>query len=353
MAFAAGRISVVYGTRPSQDRRVAAADLAIDVRDLRRSFRRRKKPLAGAGWLRSALRGFEAVEALAGVTFQVARGEVVAYVGPNGSGKSTTIKCLTGILVPSSGHVECLGMVPWRQRLEYTARIGVLFGQKSLLFWDLPVRDAIEVYRRIYGVGGDRFRNWLEQFDALFGLGKLLDRRVYTLSLGERMRCEVAASFLHRPSVLFLDEPTIGLDAQAKDAVRQLLSELHRSEGLTVLLTTHQMEEVETLATRLVVLAAGRVAFDGSPGELRARYLPVKRARITFSAVRDAERLGQALAGCRVLERGYDMLQLEIPSGHEIARLTAWLLEALEVIDLEISDPPMDQVMLAVYGGVP
>lgn len=323
------------------------------VEGLSRSFWKPRKPSEDAGWWRRLFPGRERSTVIRDLTFSIGEGEFVGYVGPNGSGKSTTIKCLTGVLVPTAGTVRCLGLVPWRDRLEYTARIGVMFGQKSLLFWELPVRDALEVYREIYAVGQADFARWLERFDAIFGVGRLLDRRVYSLSLGERMRCEIAASFLHHPRLVFLDEPTIGLDADARDAMRQLLQELHRRDGVTVMLTTHQMEDIETLCTRIIVLGDGRIRFDGGPAELRRQYLPVKCLRVSFSRIRSPERFEAALARCRVVESGFDFRRLEVPAAVEIAAFTSELLQSLDVIDLEMNDPDLDQVMRIAYAEEP
>src|SRR4051794_21587429 len=210
-----------------------------------------------------ARRTYRDVRALDGISFEIAAGELVGYIGPNGAGKSTTVKALAGILVPDGGRVEVLGRVPWQERVAHVARIGVVFGQRTQLWWDLPVADSFALLGDIYRVHAADHRRALDELVAMLDLGSLLDVPVRQLSLGQRMRCDLAAALLHAPEILFLDEPTIGLDAVSKLAVRRFIQQLNQERGVTVILTTHDMDDIESLCSRVLLIADGRLLSDG------------------------------------------------------------------------------------------
>lgn len=210
------------------------------------------------------------VKALDDVSFTIADGEIVGYIGPNGAGKSSTIKILSGILVPDSGVCRVNGRVPWKERKKHVSEIGVVFGQRTQLWWDVPVADSFELLRDIYRVEPARYRRNVEELTELLDLSELLRTPTRQLSLGQRMRCEIAASLLHDPKVLFLDEPTIGLDAVSKLAVRSFIQQRNASHGTTVLLTTHDMQDIEALAGRILLIGRGRILMDGSFDNVRA-----------------------------------------------------------------------------------
>ena len=210
------------------------------------------------------------VKALDDVSFTIADGEIVGYIGPNGAGKSSTIKILSGILVPDSGVCRVNGRVPWKERRKHVSEIGVVFGQRTQLWWDVPVADSFELLRDIYRVEPARYRQNVEELTELLDLSELLRTPTRQLSLGQRMRCEIAASLLHDPKVLFLDEPTIGLDAVSKLAVRSFIQQRNASHGTTVLLTTHDMQDIEALAGRILLIGRGRILMDGSFDDVRA-----------------------------------------------------------------------------------
>src|ERR1044071_1487857 len=218
-----------------------------------------------------ARRRHREVRALDGVSFAIERGELVGYIGPNGAGKSTTVKALSGILVPDRGRSEVTGRVPWKQRMAHVAQIGVVFGKRTQLWWDLPVVESFELLRDIYRVPPARFARSRDALIALLDLAPLLDVPVRQLSLGQRMRCDLAAALLHAPEILFLDEPTIGLDAVSKLAVRDFIQRLNRDEGVTVILRTHDMDDIEALCSRVMVIAGGRILSDGTLADLRRR----------------------------------------------------------------------------------
>jgi ABC-2 type transport system ATP-binding protein len=254
----------------------------IEVSHLAKEYRVLRKRTGFLGSLRTLFStDYKEIQAVADVSFAIASGELVGYLGPNGAGKSTTIKMLTGILHPSGGQVLVNGLVPYRQRSRNSRQIGVVFGQRSQLVYDLPPRDTFELLRKMYTVPRERYLEQLAHFTELLDLGGLIDRPVRMLSLGERMRCELVAALLHDPPIIFLDEPTIGLDVVAKERLRQFILYLNREKGTTILLTTHDLTDVEHLCKRVIIIDKGIVIYDGTLAEIRRRY--GKWRRITFS----------------------------------------------------------------------
>jgi len=245
----------------------------VETRDLRKVFRSLVRRPGIAGAVRSLFsREYEDKIAVHDVNLAIEPGELIGYIGPNGAGKSTTIKMLTGILVPTSGEITVAGIVPHAQRQHNAVNIGVVFGQRSQLYWDLPLRDSFELLRAIYDVPPQRFRENLKQFSEILDLERFLDTPVRQLSLGERMRGDFAAALMHDPRIVYLDEPTIGLDVVAKEAIREFIARINRERGTTVLLTTHDLADVERLSRRIVLIDRGTVIYDGSIERLRDRF---------------------------------------------------------------------------------
>jgi ABC-2 type transport system ATP-binding protein len=248
-------------------------------------FRQHKRFPGFFGALRSLVtRDVTEIVAVEDVSFTIAEGEAVGYLGPNGAGKSTMIKMMTGILVPSGGEVHVLGRVPHENRIVNARQIGVVFGQRSQLWWDLPVMDSFLLHQRIYKIEERRFRANLERFSRLLDLTPFLDRAVRQLSLGQRMRSEIVMALLHDPKVLFLDEPTIGLDVVAKDAVRKFLAEINRERRTTIILTTHDLVDIEEICPRLIMVDEGKLLFDGELGNLRRALGSARRLTLEFAA---------------------------------------------------------------------
>ena len=320
----------------------------IIVENLSKSFRvstREPGVRAAIGSLFS--RRHRVLRAIDSVSFELEAGELCGYIGPNGAGKSTTIKVLAGILVPDPGsRVEVDGRVPWKERAAHVARLGVVFGQRSQLWWDLPVRESFSLLRYIYRVPRDRYERSLAELVALLDLGELLDLPARQLSLGQRMRCDLAAALLHEPKLLFLDEPTIGLDAGSKLKIRDFIRLINRERGVTVILTTHDMADIEALCRRVLVIGEGRVLCDGSLAALRAQ---VSRERHLILHLSD-ERTVLQDPDVRLIERRGSELRLgfdpeQVAPSALIARITA----AHQVRDLFVEAPPIDTIIQRLY----
>jgi len=284
------------------------------------------------------------------VSLQVDDGEIVGYLGPNGAGKSTTIKMLTGILVPTSGHIEVEGIVPWQDRRANALNIGAVFGQRTQLWTDLPLRESFELISRLYGLDRADFRRSLDQFVDLLDMGPFMDTSVRSLSLGQRMRGDLVAAMLYRPPVLYLDEPTVGLDVVAKVRIREFIAEQNRTEGTTVLLTTHDIADIEHLARRVVIIDEGRILYDGDLASLRTRYAPYREIVVRAPQVPEDLRVdGPELTGTR--PDGDDLLATfrfdpeVISAPAAIQRITS----ALEVTDITSREPGVEDVIRQIY----
>ncbi|GAA3054436.1 ATP-binding cassette domain-containing protein [Kitasatospora albolonga] len=313
----------------------------IELDDVSREFTVRAK----AGRFRREKRTVRAVD---GLSFRVEAGECVGYIGPNGAGKSTTIKMLTGILVPTAGRLRVAGVEPARERVQLARRIGVVFGQRTTLWWDLPLRDSYELARRIYRIPDARYRENLGRCVELLDLGSLLDTPVRQLSLGQRMRGDLAAALLHDPQVLYLDEPTIGLDVVSKARVREFLREVNRDRGTTVLLTTHDLTDIEQLCGRVMVIDHGRVVYDGGLDGLHAA------AESERTLVVDLAEEGPEIAvpGARVVKVEGPRQWLAFPAEQSAAPLVAAVAERYPLVDLSVREPAIEDVIARMYAEV-
>ena len=319
--------------------------MSIQVEGLAKQFRVSRR----APGLRSSLRALvrrplEVVQAIGGVSFTMVAGEMVGFLGPNGAGKTTTLKCLSGLLHPSAGDVRVLGHVPHRREAAFLGRISLVMGQRNSLFWDLPALDAFEVNRAIYRIPPAAYRVALDELVDLLQLEPLLTKQVRLLSLGERMRCELAGALLHRPAVLFLDEPTLGLDVAAQAAVRGFLADYNSRHGATVLLTSHYMGDVTALADRVLVIDHGSLSFDGTLAVLSKRYVS---HRLVTLKLREQVRLPQLIDVQSVAVDGLSVtLKVRADRTAEVA---AQLLATLPVDDVSIGEPPIEDVIRAVF----
>jgi ABC-2 type transport system ATP-binding protein len=319
----------------------------ILVEELSKTYRIAERSPGAWGAVKGLVRRrWRTVEALSAVSFQLQRGELVGLIGPNGAGKSTTIKILSGIMEPTSGRCEVDGLTPWRQRIKHVARIGVVFGQRTQLWWDLPVIEGFDLLRDIYRVPQDRYAATRDELVSLLRLGGLLNQPVRQLSLGQRMRCEIAASLLHEPQLVFLDEPTIGLDAPSKLAVREFVGRINRERGVTVILTTHDMHDIEALAERVIVIGGGRILADGSFAELRAGVLAERRLFVDFAG----EAPALELPDVRVVSRDGQRLELAFdPRRVTAPDLIARIVAAHPVDDIHVEEPLIEEVIARFY----
>ena len=310
----------------------------IEVRDLERTFsvRRRTGRLA---------RERVDVRAVRDLTFSVDGGEMVGYIGPNGAGKSTTIKMLTGILVPTAGHIRVAGLEPSRRRTELARRIGVVFGQRTTLWWDLPLRDSFELLQKMYRIPPERYRRNLAEFVELLSLADLLDTPVRQLSLGQRMRGDIAAALLHDPEILYLDEPTIGLDVVSKGRLREFLRTLNAERGTTLLLTTHDLQDIEALCRRVIVIDHGTAVFDGDLADLH-RHGGSTRT-LVVDLVDEAPAISVPGATTKRVEGPRQWLSF--PSDASAAPLVAAVAASYDVADLSIQEPDIEDVIRELY----
>jgi viologen exporter family transport system ATP-binding protein len=319
----------------------------IEVENLRKTFRVAVRRAGRLGAVKTLLaRQYRHVSAVDGVSFQVAAGEMVGYIGPNGAGKSTTIKMLTGILVPSSGHIAVDGRVPHQQRVEHVRRIGVVFGQRTQLWWDLPTIESFELLRYIYRIPAARWRANLDEFTALLELGSFLETPVRQLSLGQRMRADLAAALLHEPAILFLDEPTIGLDVVAKERIRQFLTNINRERGVTVILTTHDLEDITRLCPRVVLIDHGHVIYDGGLEDLRMRF---GRQR-TLVVDLDEAANGLQVPNAELVRREGPRVWLRFDrEATTAAALIAAVAARYRVRDLTVEEPAIEGIVRGIY----
>ena len=316
----------------------------ILVEDLSKTFRvaERKPGLLGAvgGLFR---RQYRSVAALREVGFKIEEGELVGYIGPNGAGKSTTIKILSGILVPSSGRCEVNGRIPWQQRREHVASIGVVFGQRTQLWWDLPVIESFDLLRDIYRVPNTAYQLKKDELIEMLDLSTLLDTPVRQLSLGQRVRCDIAAALLHTPRILFLDEPTIGLDAVSQLNVRAFIKRICSEQKVTVLLTTHDLNDIEALCDRILVLSDGQLLMDGSIAELRERYGDSRYVAVELESFASTSVEHETL----VVERSDSHILFSVES--DVPEFVDDVLRQYPVKDLLITHPPIERVVASMY----
>lgn len=318
----------------------------IQVKDLEKSFKVAKRR-EGGGLINLLRREYETVQALRGVSFEIGEGELVGYIGPNGAGKSTTVKIMSGILTPTSGSCTVGGMTPWKNRKDYVAGIGVVFGQRSQLWWDVPVADSFELLKDIYRIDPTVYAKMRSELVERLDLGAFLNTPVRQLSLGQRMRCELAASLLHRPGVLFLDEPTIGLDAPSKLAVREFIKDMNREHQTTVILTTHDMDDIEALCSRVIVIGRGEILFDDGLTQLRKQVKQERQLTIDYEvrvATPDLE--GAVL----IRQEGSRAVYAFDPDQVPASRLISLASERHAVNDILVENASIEAIIAELYG---
>ncbi len=325
----------------------------IEVIHLTKTYRVPVRPAGLKAALTSlARRKYEDVPAVQDISFQVEAGEMVGLIGPNGAGKTTTLKMLCGLLHPTGGEARVAGFIPWERKHAYLRRISIILGNKSQMLWDIPPLDTFRVLGEIYGLTLARFRQTLDELVGLLDIGELLAKPVRNLSLGERMKCELVAGLLHRPQVMFLDEPTLGLDVSMQLRLRKFLAEYNRKNGVTVVLTSHYMADVMALCPRVILIHHGKLLYDGELGSLAQQLAPFKLLRVTLGG-ENGGAAAQFPPGAELIEKEGDRLTLRAGRA-EAPAITAQILGSFPVADLVVEDPPIEAVIDQVYreGGV-
>ncbi|MHA7967283.1 ABC transporter ATP-binding protein [Paenibacillus sp. CAU 1782] len=326
--------------------------LAIDVKDLRKDFRVQKNREGLSGALKDLFkREYREVRAVKDISFQIPQGEICGYIGENGAGKSTTIKMLTGILVPTAGEIKVNGYVPFRDREKFVNEIGVVFGQRSQLWWDIGVIESFRLLRKVYRVPEQDFRKRLDNLVERLQLGELLNRPVRKLSLGQRMRCELVASLLHNPKILFLDEPTIGLDIVVKTEIRDFLMEMNREEGTTILLTTHDLQDIEALCSRVVMLDDGRIIYDGGLDELKTKWSKGREIVFQFGKQTPLSKLQELTSDLDTqwtVENDVSA-KLFVPHSVSFSDAMARVVGGAEIRDIKIIETNTDEIVRGIY----
>jgi ABC-2 type transport system ATP-binding protein len=324
------------------------AQAQIVVRNLRKTYRVPEREPGLVASLKSLVkRATRDIEAVRDVSFTVEPGEMVGFIGPNGAGKTTTLKMLSGLLYPTAGEAHVLGFTPWERKAEYLRQISMVMGNKSQMLWDIPPLDTFRVLAEIYHVGPADYERTLEEMVELLEMEDLLTKPVRNLSLGERMKCELVAGLLHRPRVLFLDEPTLGLDVSMQGRLRRFLAEVNQRSGVTVILTSHYMADVTALCPRVILIHHGQLLYDGALSGLAERLAPFKLIRVT---VRGSDWQFDPPAGINIIEQENGHMTLRVARS-EAPSLTAHLLDTLPVADLSVEDPPIEAVIDQIYQG--
>ncbi|MEV6949455.1 ATP-binding cassette domain-containing protein [Streptomyces sp. NPDC051172] len=325
----------------------------IEVHDLVKEYRRPERYSGRLGGLRTLLTRKHAVtRAVDGVSFSVGQGEMIGYLGPNGAGKSTTIKMLAGILKPTSGIVRVAGLVPWQEREHNARNIGVAVGQRTQLWWDLPLRDSLTLIGRLYGMERSIYAANIAQFTELLGLGPFLGTPVRHLSLGQLMRGDLAAALLPEPRVLYLDEPTVGLDVVAKERIRDFVASLNKETGVTVVLTTHDLEDVERLCDRIVLIDKGRVLYDGKIDTLKAQYAPYRNVIVQLADGQPWNGAGIPHAETSAVEPESGQVRLSFdPARVQVSDVVGAVLRRHHVTDLSIVEPHLEGIIHRIYSG--
>lgn len=291
-------------------------------------------------------REFTLVDALTDVSFSIEPGEIVGYIGPNGAGKSTTIKVMSGILVPDQGTCKIMGHTPWKDRIAHVKNIGVVFGQRSQLWWDVPVVDSFELLRDIYKIPQREYKQNLDMLIETLNISELINNPVRQLSLGQRMRCEVAASLLHSPKILFFDEPTIGLDAVSKIAVRQFIKTINKEKGVTVILTTHDMSDIEALANRILLIGKGKILYDGNLNQLRSRFVAHKTITVDFRETDTPVNI----PGTKMLSWSSVRACIGVdPEKILVSEVISQLSNRLEIVDVAVDSQPIEEIIVQLY----
>ena len=317
----------------------------IELKDIEKTYRVKKREAGIGNAIKSFVKGnYEEVKALKGISFKINEGEIVGYIGPNGAGKSTTIKIMCGILTPDSGKCIINGLVPYKDRKEYVKDIGVVFGNRSALWWDVPVEDSFELIKSIYKIPDAKYKSQKEMLVEMLNIGEIIKTPTRQLSLGQRMRCEIAGAFLHDPKIVFLDEPTIGLDSVSKIAVRDFIKKINKEKKTTIILTTHDTGDIEALTQRIILIGKGKLLVDGNLKGLIRQYSN-KEIKVKFDGIVD-----NLCDGLKILEKSENEFRLEIDESKiSLADSIVEISKIGKIEDLEISNTSIDNIVARLY----
>jgi ABC-2 type transport system ATP-binding protein len=319
----------------------------ISVKNLSKHFKVFTHKRGKMGAIRNLFsREYNLVKAVDELNFEIQPGELVGYIGPNGAGKSTTIKMLTGLLVPTSGEIQVNGFVPWKERQNYVSRVGAVFGQRTTLWWDLPVIESLDLLQHIYKVPPDQFQRNLDEFRQILDLDLFINTPVRSLSLGQRMRADICAALLHNPDLLFLDEPTIGLDVVAKERIRQFIQHINRERNTTIILTTHDLSDVEKLCERVIIIDHGTLLYDGQLSTLKARFGGNRQLVVDFAeSYEQTEIEGATIIGRQGNRVTYQFPRDQLTASELIGRIS----DQYRIRDLEVREPEIEATIRRIY----
>ncbi len=320
----------------------------IEIKNLKKTYKTHRR---GEGFINAVKsifkRDYEIKHALKGISFDIKKGEIVGFIGPNGAGKSTAIKAMSGVLYPTSGKVKVMNFIPWKERETYVKHIGVVFGHKHQLYWDLPAIDTFWLHRSIYDIPEEEFRQRMDYMIELLDMQEIVKVPVRDLSLGERMKCQIVAALLHNPKIVFLDEPTIGLDVVAKDRLRDFVKDVNRKNGTTFIVTTHDMGDIEKLCKRVIIINHGRIVYDGLLDKIKRYYINKK---IFDVKLEEKAKKAMKLEGCKVIRsKEYSLLLEADLKRQSIKNIVNYLISNFEIADITISDPPIEEIIQRIY----
>lgn len=333
-------------------------NIMIDVKNVSKEFKKVVKESGFKGSVKSLFnKKVETIKAVDDISFTVEEGEILGFIGPNGAGKSTAIKMLTGILTPTSGDIVINGQVPYKNRKKYVQEIGVVFGQRTQLWWDLPLSETFTVLKEIYQIEDNAFREKMDFLNQVLELNEFITSPVRTLSLGQRMRADIAASLIHSPKVLFLDEPTIGLDVVVKDNIRKAIAEINKNEKTTIILTTHDLSDIELLCKRIVMIDKGKKVYDGELDAMKKKYGKMREIHINLRSAEDIEKLifdkQFGLEGDELeskVEGKKAMIKFD-SSKVQVSEMLSYILGTITVKDISVSEAEIEEIIRRLYKG--
>jgi len=322
----------------------------IVVNNLKKTYKTHERESGLINAVKSLFhRKYEYKQALKGISFEVEEGEILGFIGPNGAGKSTAIKALSGVLFPSSGEVNVMGFIPWKDRVKYVKNIGVVFGQKEQLWWDLPAVDTFYLHKDLYEIDEKEFNKRLKHMVNVLQIGDVMKTPVRDLSLGERMKCKILAALIHNPKLVFLDEPSIGLDIIAKERLIDFIKDVNKKYNTTFLVTTHDMQDIERLCKRIVIINHGEIIYDGYLEQIKDKYLKKKVVDVKF----EDRKTSFNLKGCKIIQKTKYEIKIELDlEKNSIKNLVNYLLSNFEIVDINVQNPPIEEIIKIIYKNV-